>query len=96
MLDTVCAGPGGGGEGIVEENTDPLRLADYRRRRRRPARLFHQRALDLQRGGDHRGHDGDRTAQLPRRQSADHLQLAITLSRLTTVLRHAPVDYDAA
>jgi DNA modification methylase len=54
--------PGRRRRGIVEKDADPLRLADCRRRRRGPARLFQQCAGDLQRGGDDRGDDGDRAA----------------------------------
>ena len=46
-------------------------------------RGYFSNAVDLQRGGNDRGDDGDRAAQLPRRQSADHLQLALALVELS-------------
>ncbi|HEY1820507.1 MAG TPA: site-specific DNA-methyltransferase [Trebonia sp.] len=72
-LGTMCAFLGGGGGDVVEEDAYPLRLADCRRGRVRPARLFQRRAVELQFGCHHRGHDGDWSAQLPRCRSDDHL-----------------------
>ncbi|HET9079536.1 MAG TPA: site-specific DNA-methyltransferase [Trebonia sp.] len=64
---TMCAFPGGGGEGDVKKDAGPLRLADHRRRCLRPARVLQQRAVVLQFGCHHRGDDGHRSAQLPGR-----------------------------
>jgi DNA modification methylase len=72
-LGIVWASSRGGGGDNVAQNVDPLRLADSRRRRGRPAWLLQRHAVDLQRGRDDRGNDCYRPAQLPRRRPADHL-----------------------